>query len=207
MVWELRKPKALPALFLAGLLVGCAIHPLPEDYSGVPTSHIVRQIRCETREAVIDFIIGFLTKNPNKVDLPSQRIGEQYLKDRSDIRNFHLDKLSGYAKYVVGLIWKTGVADNYNLEMTENNNNDGSIDFLGGIPTSGRFLGATSKLDLQRQNTRIFTTTDTLGKLVSDIDPRYCFDPYIAEPNIIYPLTGKDWHRSRHSRIHSACNF
>ena len=33
---------------------GCAIHPLPENVTGVSTTHIVHRIRCEARDAVLD---------------------------------------------------------------------------------------------------------------------------------------------------------
>ena len=75
--------------------------------------------------------------------------------------------------------------------MTENNNNDASLDLLGGIPTSGRFFGFSSKFDLARQNTRIFTTADTLGKMAAELDDQYCSKKYIVSENIVYPLTGK----------------
>ena len=38
------------------LFVGCAIHPVPEDVTGVDTLDIVKQIRCETRQALTDII-------------------------------------------------------------------------------------------------------------------------------------------------------
>jgi hypothetical protein len=38
-------------------LSACAIHPLPEDFSGVTTDQIVRQIRCETRQAAKDLVL------------------------------------------------------------------------------------------------------------------------------------------------------
>jgi hypothetical protein len=47
------------ALFGAlSLFSGCAIHPLPEDVAN--TYHIVRQIRCETRETLKNFVITWL---------------------------------------------------------------------------------------------------------------------------------------------------
>ncbi len=48
------------ALGVAFAVSGCAIHPLPEDVSGVPTYVIVRQIRCEARQAIIENAIGWL---------------------------------------------------------------------------------------------------------------------------------------------------
>jgi hypothetical protein len=48
------------------LLAGCAIHPLPEDVTGVNTYHIVRQIRCETRAALRGLLFALLNKMASK---------------------------------------------------------------------------------------------------------------------------------------------
>jgi hypothetical protein len=190
----LRRLRLLTVLCLSG----CAIHPLPENFSGVSSDQMARQIRCETRDAVMDSIVGYLTapgsrdpRNKVHVDDNSANIGEDLQNGVRSFRTFKPAQLSGYAKEVVGLIWSTGVAFNYNLQMTENNNNDASLDLLGGIPTSGRFFGFSSKFDLARQNTRIFTTADTLGKMAAELDDQYCSKKYIVSENIVYPLTGK----------------
>ncbi|MCJ2050880.1 hypothetical protein [Methylobacterium sp. J-070] len=181
-------------------LGGCAVHPLPDDYSGVTGRHIARQIRCETREAVIDSVLGYLTDERNKgahqVDEHSRNLGNKYKEalktDPGAMRSFRPDKLTGVAQKVVDLIWRTGIAYNYNLEMTETNNNDGSLNLINIFPKSSRSLGFGAKLDLQRQNTRIFTITDTFGVLASNTDPDYCNYGYqIKDKNIIYPITGR----------------
>ena len=41
--------------------------------------------------------------------------------------HFKPNELSGPASELVGLIWSTGIAFNYNLQMTETNNNDSSL--------------------------------------------------------------------------------
>ena len=41
-------------------LAGCAIHPLPDDVTGVSTYNIVRQIRCEARQAVFEYAVQWL---------------------------------------------------------------------------------------------------------------------------------------------------
>ena len=44
------------------LLIGCAIHPLPEDVARVTSFDIVRQIRCDTRDTLREIVIGWLEK-------------------------------------------------------------------------------------------------------------------------------------------------
>ena len=69
---------ALAASFLGA---GCAIHPLPEDVTGVPTYYIVRQIRCEARSAVISSAINGL--NNYEIDDPEvQRIARSTMTVR-----------------------------------------------------------------------------------------------------------------------------
>ncbi|MEG9524251.1 MAG: hypothetical protein MIL41_00450 [Hyphomicrobiales bacterium] len=145
-------------------------------------------------------MLGFLT-NPtnekyNRVDLPSRVVGERYKGSPetlpADIRTFRPAMLTGNARRIADLIWSVGIAYNYNLEMTENNNNDGALNLVNILPTSNRTFGFSSKLDLERQNTRIFTITDTLGSLVAETPAYYCGPRYVAEgENFIYPLTGR----------------
>ena len=45
----MKKLLSVAAIALSFLGAGCAIHPLPQDVTGVDTYHIVRQIRCEAR--------------------------------------------------------------------------------------------------------------------------------------------------------------
>ncbi|MCJ2091000.1 hypothetical protein MKK67_00525 [Methylobacterium sp. J-072] len=184
-----------------GLYVGgCAIHPLPEDFSGVTSRQIARQIRCETREAVIDSVLGYLTDPRNagahRVDERSRDLGNLYSEarktDPSAIKKFKPAMLTGAAQKVVDLIWRTGIAYNYNLEMTETNNNDGSLNLINVFPRSNRSFGFGAKLDLERQNTRIFTITDTFGTLVNSVDPDYCrFGYQVERKDMIYPIAGK----------------
>jgi hypothetical protein len=72
------------------LLSGCSIHPLPEDFAGVDTYHIVRQIRCETRESVKSAIIVFvrnLAENGN--DPIARKLLAQYEGNPEAISQFH----------------------------------------------------------------------------------------------------------------------
>ena len=73
MRFDIRGP--FVALGLCGL-AACAIHPVPEDVTGVSTYQIVRQIRCEARDVVKKTVIGYLkslTHHP-----PSQRLGQEF---------------------------------------------------------------------------------------------------------------------------------
>jgi hypothetical protein len=44
------------AIALSCVLAGCAIHPLPENVTGLKTPHIVHHVRCEARDVLLNAI-------------------------------------------------------------------------------------------------------------------------------------------------------
>jgi hypothetical protein len=193
------------AAFLSALTAsGCAIHPLPDDVAHISTYNIVRQIRCETRAAIIDSFLSFLTDERNnrlnsqhfkKVDDASRAIGLQaqadYEADRDSIRNFKPAKLTGFARNVVELLFHTGIAYNYDLKGLEIENVDPEANFIRPVPISTLVsLGLKGNFDRQRQNERSFTITDNAGDLVTKVPASYC-TKFIAERNFVYPIAGK----------------
>jgi hypothetical protein len=193
------------AAFLSGLVLsGCAIHPLPEDVAHVSTPNIVRQIRCEARQAVIDSLFRYLTSRANnsgttregkKLDDNSLAIGlelkKEYDEDPDAITRFDPARLTGFARVVVGLLYNTGIAYYYDLTGLETNNIDPAADFIRPVPvTSLVTLGLVGNFDRQRQNERSFTITDNFGDLVRKVHADYCTD-HMAEANYVYPIAGK----------------
>src|SRR5207249_2348270 len=93
---------------LALIAAGCAIHPLPENVTGVPTYTIVRQIRCETRQAVIDSALGWLQhESEDRVDPASRAIGLQFLNGRP-IQEFRPRLFKGIVAAIIQLFFDTG---------------------------------------------------------------------------------------------------
>jgi hypothetical protein len=95
--------RILAASAAAFLLANCSIHPLPEDVTGVNTYHIARQIRCETREAALQFLLRQLTRlATDHDDQPADPIARQVLEDYAanpdSISNFNPDRFPG-SKY------------------------------------------------------------------------------------------------------------
>jgi len=189
------------ALLAASILVsGCAIHPLPEDLAGVPTHTIVRQIRCETRQAVIESALGWLTSEKNlatgRVDAFSASVGREFVNGRP-IQQFEPKLFRGRVRMLVQLFYDTGVAYNFDLQMTEVNNLNTEINLLKPFTTSKFTLGIKGNFDRQRQNERLFTITDTFSSLIR-LPSDYCDGRsvgedynYVVGPNYIYPITGR----------------
>jgi hypothetical protein len=94
----------------------------------------------------------------------------------------------GQVHDLLSVFWTTGVAYNYNLDMTENNFASGELDFMSTL-TKGTFgLGLRARADRSRQNIRTFTVTDNFGDLVQK--PMDC-DGRIVGPNYVYPISGR----------------
>jgi hypothetical protein len=190
---------AAAATLSLSLFSGCAIHPLPEDFSGVPTYVIVRQIRCEVRQAVIDTALGWLTSERNqiegKVDPESRNIGLEFRNGRP-IQQFSpkLFKNKRIAA-IVTTFFDTGVAYTFDLDMSEVNNVDPQLDLLKIFPNAKLTIGIKGGFDRKRENERIFTVTDSFSGLVR-LPSDYCFDPtngrdYVVSENYVYPITGR----------------
>lgn len=202
------KPKwgrcAAGAAFLV-LLVGCSIRPATEDTTQLSSYQISRQISCETRQAVIESTLRFLTSEANRHPFPtnnpakpfvrlddhSYAIGLALARHPDSIVRFDPSKLTGNARAIIGLMWNTGIAYNYDLEMTELNGNSAALNFLNAFRTANRTLGLSFRADFERQNTRLFTAATTLGKLVTGPLAVICKPEYIAGENFLYPISGQ----------------
>jgi len=186
------------AVGIAFLLTGCAIHPLPEDVSGVPTYVIVRQIRCEARQAVIQNAIGWLTDEQNqiegKVDPASRAIGLEFQNGRS-IQQFSPKLFKGKVHDIIAVFYNAGVAYTFDLDMSEINNLDPQIDLLNPFHGGKFTMGIKGGFDRKRENERLFTVSDSFSGLIHLPDD-YCMDRvanrnYVVSENYIYPITGR----------------
>jgi hypothetical protein len=181
------------ALGLAFAVASCAIHPLPEDVSGVSTYYIVRQIRCETRQAVIDNALNWLISD-EKVDSASRAIGLEF-KNGRPIQQFSPSLFRGRVHDIIAVFYDVGVAYTFDLDMSEINNIDPQIDLLY-IFHHGKFTtGIKGGFDRKRENERLFTVSDSFSGLIHLPDD-YCMDSvanrnYVVSENYIYPITGR----------------
>jgi len=191
--------RLLVVLSFAALLAGCAIHPLPENVTGVDTADIVRQIRCESREAVINETRKWLASRAS-VDPVSRQLLMKYDADPESISNFNANVFP--ASYVgerqlVSLFYSAGIAYTFDLKMSENNDiNPANFNLLRPSPPRPKFtLGVGAGALLDRSNERKFTATDTFGSLLklnaAEVrGRRYCTGKIVTE-NYIYPIAGR----------------
>src|SRR5688500_7886993 len=82
--------RGLAVLAAASLIGGCAIHPAPEDVTGVKNEDIVKQIRCETRDAARKMILDQLNYLAVKNEDPiARRLHESYSASPELMRDFN----------------------------------------------------------------------------------------------------------------------
>jgi hypothetical protein len=197
--------KCFAGVFAAlALLSGCSIHPLPEDVAGVDTYHIVRQIRCETRESLRTLVIAWLDdlardREGRPGDPIARKLAMQYESDPESIAKFSPDLFPG-PRYVevrrlINLFRDAGIAYTFELTMTENNDLDTDISLLKPLTRPKFTLGIKAGAKRQRTNNRVFTVTDTFSYLLTKLNTqvrgqRYC-DGQIVQANFIYPIAGR----------------
>jgi hypothetical protein len=182
----LSRPAAIGVFFW---IAGCTIHPLPEDVTGVSTYHIVRQIRCEARKAVFDEAINWLT-GPKNPDLEAQKIGFEFKSGLRPINTFNYALFRDGVRQIVQLFYNTGIAYNFQLDMTETDNVDPILDFLKMFKKNTFTVNVSANADRSRENIRTFTVTDTFSGLLRNIPLDYC-DGFIVQANYVYPVVGK----------------
>ena len=106
-------------------LTGCSIHPIPDDVSHYSTEEIVRNVRCEAKQAVRDRIelgllkFGLVNINPEKVLVDK--------KSFDIIRRTDRELAEKFLAYGASTI-------TYDFEfiINENNDKDGAVTF--GLP-------------------------------------------------------------------------
>jgi hypothetical protein len=198
--------RAFAAISALCLVSACAIHPLPEDVTGVTTYQIVRRIRCETREAartaLIDWLANLGRDHPGQAGIPLARdLARKYEGDPNSISGFGPSLFKGpdfeQVRAVINLFYSVGIAYNFDLTMTEDNNlAGGSANFQKATPRSLFKLGIGAGMTRKRSNNRTFTVTDTFRGLLTELNAaevrgrRYC-DGQIVEANYVYPITGR----------------
>jgi len=93
------------------------------------------------------------------------------------------------------VIYSAAIAYNFDLTMSEVNNLNAGIDFLG--PWQGMFtLGVSGDANRTRANERTFTITDTFNYLRTTLNTpahgvHYCDGHVTVGPNYIYPIVGR----------------
>jgi hypothetical protein len=197
----MRHRSIVAAAAAALLMSGCAIHPVPEDVTGLATSDIVKQIRCETRDAARGVIRKYLGYMATQHDPAGQALLEKFEADPDSMVYFNPERdLPGEDRRIYRdafkVIYSAAVAYSFDLSMIEDNNLKGTVNFIGPWNVAKVTLGITPELNRQRRNDRLFTISDRLDFLLVNLNTsnsrgkQYCDGHIALGPNYIYPIAG-----------------
>lgn len=185
--WNMTMPECfsnslkLAVAVVAASLAGCSIHPIPDDVSRYSTEEIVRNVRCEAKEAVRERIEQGL----HRIDL-SDITPDTVLKNKADFERIRRRDPEVAAKFVA--YGASNIAYEFDFMIDENNDNTGSVTFnLPFVDSSGFTLGLDGAAKKARSGHRKFTTVEKFSELVELRCPRDWVPP---DRNLAYPLTG-----------------
>jgi hypothetical protein len=193
--------RCLAVIAAGALFAGCAIHPVPEDVSGVNTADIVKQIRCETRDAARKIIIRELERLATYGDnSTAQKLLSQYTVNPELMSDFNPNLSfpgpdNTQLRNFFNLVYTSAIAYTFELTMNEENDLGTTVNFLG-LGQAKFTLGITGDANRTRENQRTFTITDKFSFLLRELNTpklngqRYCDGHIALGPNYIYPIVG-----------------
>lgn len=194
--------RCVAALATGALMGSCAIHPVPEQVTGLDTADIVKQIRCETRDAARKIILDLIGNVATSAKDPiAQELFDRYHENQDLMVDFNPNRAFPGDDYrnlrnALNLIYGAAAAYTFELTMNETNNIGSITNFLGAWQATFT-MGLTGDLNRSRQNVRTFTITDKFSFLLRELNrPGPGFKPYCnghiaLGPNYIYPIAGK----------------
>lgn len=185
------------------ILTGCITRPVPEDKAQYSTSLIIRKIRCELQDVLVDRVANILVRLGKTEEFRTagekfrnRLISVQQLDDlitsRKDEEKAVFERISAFAN--------TQVSYEFEFDITSENNN--SSDFVLNAPfTNGNVgLGINTGKDISRQNEREVTISEKFSELAALIDEGQNENSndllgcekisQNSEGNIDYPITG-----------------
>lgn len=172
------------------LLVGCALHPLPKDWSGIPTTQISHHIRCESQRAlrrlVADYLIAF-RDSKGKPHFATEQVGWDLKTERKKFSNTLLPILHNEARKRLEDFEETAIVYAFRFRMTEDNAESGSLTLTMPFTNGSVSIGLGESLVKQRVNERKFKIKESFGAATTDLK---CDNTKLRSENYIYPITG-----------------
>lgn len=190
-------------------LLGCAVHPLVDDVSPIPTEAIVAAARCELRLGLVHQVeVWFADLRPIPVTgIDPNTIAEpKHMQEmQSRFGGKGRDDLSDWPAYM-----NISIAYDWTFDITETNHADAGFDFklpfMSAGPGSFDLTGAGS-VTAVREGKRTFKTQDKFADLLTTEWYNFCNDidrsiehfpntvddrpPFAPrQQNLLYPITG-----------------
>lgn len=175
------------SMFLAVILAGCAIKPDITELPGFSTEQIVKKIRCELRDAIVDRIVFVLSSEKST---SSEKILANKIKADRVIKESYLNFLDEDSRENFKEYQNLGIGYEFSFEISNNNeiNTNYGLDksFIGGLASlSDNFIATRN-----RKSKRTFVLSDTFQSVLINLEPREC-EAVSSGINYLYPINGK----------------
>ena len=193
------------AVFALAALTGCAIHPLVDDVSPIPTEAIVAAARCELRLGLVHQVeVWFADEDKPVTGFDPNTIGEPGMLDAMKAKFPKVKLPEDWYQYL-----DIAIAYEWSFDITETNHADAGVGFrLPTLNPAGTFdFNAGGNGNLTRQAKRTFKNQDKFKDLLTTKWWKFCNDidrsiehfpntpadrpPFQPQPvRPVYPITG-----------------
>ncbi len=184
--------------FIALVLSGCSIYPLPEDYArssdGQPYDgvRIAAAIRCQTRDAIRAVIRLNIAKAKSQF-VYQHKTGDEMLDWlQSDPQNYHKIKWDLFAPELsapFNFYKDTSISYDFTIDTTEMNTVGLNVTLLKALNAGSDTIGLLAKNDRTRDASRHFRIFDTFDSLARLMTEDACTNQPQA-PNYLFPAEG-----------------
>ena len=202
----MRHRSALSCVIVGVGIAGCSIHPLPEDFARDATREIVHKIRCETQEALFHRIKSLFKEaydDPKKARsllyqstrdaydlIASYNRSSDYHDGLKKLRSLTTSDIDPITSARIERFRNSGIKYEFQLTITENNNNSINSTFTLPMTNNTFTLGIGGGLNKARKNIRSVDVTDTFRSLIYHVECDKSPGSPVAE-NFLYPITGR----------------
>ncbi len=190
------------AILVVTTLTGCAVHPIVDNVSPIPTQAIVAAARCELRLGLVHQVeVWFADESPPVTGFDPNTIAEHLQEMKKRFPN--VDLTNDWNVYM-----DIAVAYDWTFDITETDHADSGLGFKVPFVHPGSFdLTTSGSLTAIRNGKRTFKNQDTFSSLLTKDWYDFCNDrnrsveffpntlapghPFEPRPkNLIYPITG-----------------
>jgi hypothetical protein len=177
-------------------VMGCAIHPLPDDVTGLSTYKIVQKIRCEARDGLRTNLAQWLIRRKSNEDPTgfTYQLGQTLLEHEDAIETFYTPavqaRLPPAIQKKVMMFENAAIAFDFTFNITEMNNLDPTLNLTRILKNKTFTADTSANFDRTRENTRTFTIADKF-KTLTQIRQKKCDGITFETENYVYPIAGR----------------
>jgi len=184
--------------FLALILSGCSIYPLPEDYARTPDGQpydsvrIAATIRCQTRDAIRAAIRLNISKAKSHYVYQHMTSDEMLDWLQRDSQNYHKIRWDLFAPELsapFNFYKDTSISYDFTINTSEMNTVGLNVTLLKALHAGSDNFGLLAKNDRTREANRHFRVFDTFDSLARLMPEDACTNQPQA-PNYLFPAEG-----------------